>query len=307
MSAQLDVTTGTGDTSSDIPPARRRLRLRTLRGSFAVVAGGILVGAFMITGAIGVLLLYVPGLKHTWADQDLLLTLQPPGTADHLLGTDPLGRDLLMRLVAGLGVSFTLAFAVTALTLVIGMVLGLAAGYFGGVVDNVISGLIDIVWGFPLILLAVMLAGIMRPGFLSILFAVGLLNWAGFARVIRGYALSLREREFVQAARALGIPTWRILLTHFVPNVLAPTLVMGSYYVAVTIIIEAGVSFLGLGIQPPTPSLGQLVADGRNYLNASAWQVVVPGSAIALSVLGFNLLGDGLRDLLDPRLAKPQG
>ena len=160
--------------------------------------------------------------------------------------------------------------------------------------------------GLPDALLAVMLAGIIGPGFLAILLAVSLLNWAGFARIMRTYALGLRDQEFVQAARALGIPAWRIVLRHLVPNVVPPLLVMGSYYVAVTIIVEAGVSFLGLGIQPPTPSLGQMIADGRNYLGVDVWQAFTPGIAIAIAVLGFNLLGDGLRDVLDPRLAKVQ-
>jgi peptide/nickel transport system permease protein len=278
---------------------------RTIRRSPAVLLGGTLVTLFILGGLTGIVLLYVPGLKHLWTDQDLTATLQAPGVTGHLLGTDALGRDSLWRLLAGLGVSFEIGLAVTAMTLVVGMFMGLVAGYFGRLVDGLISGLVDVTWGFPLILLAVMLAGIMQPGFTSILLAVGLLNWAGFARIIRGYALSLREREFVDAARALGIPSRRILVKHFLPNVIPPTLVMGSYYIAVTIIVEAGVSFIGLGIQPPTPSLGQLIADGRNYLGFSVWPAFIPGTAIALAVLGFNLLGDGLRDILDPRLSKP--
>jgi peptide/nickel transport system permease protein len=186
------------------------------------------------------------------------------------------------------------------------MAAGLLAGFFKGVVDVVISGIIDVSWGFPVILLAVMLAGIIGAGFKSIILAVALLNWAGFARIIRGYALSLREREFVEAARALGIPSWRIITTHFIPNVTAPTLVMASYYVAVTIIIESGLSFLGLGVQPPTPSLGQMLADGRDFLRLAPWQVVLPGTIVALAVFGFNILGDALRDILDPRLSRPQ-
>ena len=171
--------------------------------------------------------------------------------------------------------------------------------------DRIVGGVIDVTWGFPLILLAVLLAGILHPGFTSILVAVAALTWAGFARIIRGYALSLRQQEFVDAARALGIPAPRILVRHFVPNVIAPILVMGSYYIGVTIIIEAGVSFLGLGIQPPTPSLGTMIADGRNTLGYTIWPALVPGVAIAIAVTGFSLLGDGLRDTLDPRLSRP--
>ncbi len=283
---------------------RARLK-RSLRNNASGLMGGSLVVAFVVLGIAGALLLFVPGLQHLWREQDLTATLLPPGDG-HPLGTDSLGRDLLWRTIAGIGVSAAIGVAVTIMTLVIGLVMGLLAGYYGGTLDRVIGGVIDVVWGFPLILLAVMLAGIMQPGFLSILLAVGLLNWAGFARIIRGYALSLREREFVEAARALGIPSHRILLRHFLPNVTPPTIVMASYYIAITIIVEAGVSFLGLGIQPPTPSLGQMIAEGRNYLGASQWPALVPGTAIALSVLGFSLLGDWLRDTLDPRLGPPR-
>jgi ABC-type dipeptide/oligopeptide/nickel transport system permease subunit len=285
--------------------ARSFVPLQAFRGA-SMAVGGTIVAVFTLAGATGLVLLYVPGLKHLWTDQDLTATLKAPGSAGHLLGTDNLGRDLLYRLLAGIGVSFEIGLAVTAMSLLFGLVMGLCAGYFGRYVDGLISGLVDLTWGFPLILLAVMLAGIFGPGFASIVVAVGVLNWAGFARIIRAYALSIREREFVEAAHALGIPHRRILLRHFVPNVVAPTLVMGSYYIAVTIIVEAGVSFLGLGIQPPTPSLGQMIAEGRNYLGVSVWQAFVPGIAIALAVLGFNLLGDALRDVLDPRLSKPQ-
>lgn len=283
-------------------PSRFRL---SLRDNASGIIGGALVAVFVIAGIAGALLLFVPSLQHLWRDQDLAATLLAPG-GGHPLGTDSLGRDLLWRTIAGVGVSAGIGLAVTIMTLVIGLVMGLLAGYYGGTVDRVIGGVIDVVWGFPLILLAVMLAGIMKPGFLSILLAVGLLNWAGFARIIRGYALSLRQREFVEAALALGIPSHRILLRHFLPNVTPPTIVMASYYIAITIIVEAGVSFLGLGIQPPTPSLGQMIAEGRNYLGASQWPALVPGTAIALSVLGFSLLGDWLRDAFDPRLGPPR-
>jgi peptide/nickel transport system permease protein len=156
------------------------------------------------------------------------------------------------------------------------------------------------------ILLAVMLAGMMQPGVLTVVLSVALLSWAGVARVIRSYAMSLRSREFVAAARAIGIPGRIILWRHVLPNVIGPVLVLASYYIAVTIIIEAGLSFLSLGVQSPLPSLGQMLDEGRNYLRLSPWLVVLPGTVLAISVLGFNLLGDGLRDLLDPRMSRPQ-
>jgi len=283
---------------------RRLSRLRTLPAG--IVIGGPLAAFFTVIGLIGIFYQYLPAANVLWSNQDLFNVLSPPGTPGHLLGTDALGRDLLARSIAGAGISLELGLAVTAVTVVTGGVIGIIAGYFGGVADRIIGGLIDVTWGFPLILLAVIMAGIIGPGFLSVLVAVGALNWAGFARIVRGYSLSLREREFVEAARVMQIPTWKILLRHFVPNLQAPILVMASYYIGVTIIIEAGVSFLGLGIQPPTPSLGDMIADGQNTLGASIWPVLVPGAMIAIAVVGFSMLGDGLRDLLDPRLSKPQ-
>jgi peptide/nickel transport system permease protein len=286
---------------------QRRGRTAYLRNLPAgVLIGAPLAGLFTLAGIVGLFLLFVPGLKNLWLNQDLLNVLTPPGTPGHLLGTDQLGRDLLARSLAGAGISLLLGLAVTAVTIVVGGIAGTIASYFGGAVDRVISAAIDVTWGFPLILLAVIMAGITGPGFGSVLIAVALLNWAGFARIIRGYGLALRETEFVEAARVMQIPSWKILLRHFVPNLHAPIFVMGSYYIAVTIIIEAGVSFLGLGIQPPTPSLGQMIADGQNTLAASIWPALVPGALIAMAVVGFSLLGDGLRDLLDPRLSKPQ-
>jgi ABC-type dipeptide/oligopeptide/nickel transport system permease subunit len=178
------------------------------------------------------------------------------------------------------------------------------AGYFRGVPDVLIGGAVDVTLAFPVILFAVVIAGAMGAGLPAVVLSVGLTNWAGFARIIRGQALSLREQGFVEASEALGTPTWRILLTHFVPNLLPTTLVMASYYMAVAIVVEAGLSFLGLGAQPPTPSLGQMISDGRDYVYVSPWFAVIPCIALALVVLGLNTLSDGLRDVFDPRLGR---
>ena len=278
-----------------------------LRQGPLTAVGLILMLLFVAGGLVGVVLLAFPSLHHFYLDQTLSEALKRPLSPGHLLGTDPLGRDQLARSLAGLGVSFTIGLIVTLISVVVGMVLGLLAGYFRGVADLLISAAIDVAWGFPIILLAVMLAGMIGPGFISVILAVALLNWAGFARIIRGYALVLREREFVDAARAIGVPSLRVILTHLLPNVMAPTLVMGSYYVASTIIIEAGLSFLGLGVQAPTPSLGQMLAQGRDFLRLASWEALIPAITVALAVFSFNIVGDGLRDILDPRLSRPQG
>jgi peptide/nickel transport system permease protein len=237
------------------------------------------------------------------ARQDLLASFEPP-SSDHLLGTDQLGRDILSRLLEGIRISMAVGILTTLAVLVIGTAAGLVAGYYRGWVDTIVNGLIEMVWGFPLILIAVIIVGAIGPGLTGVILAVAFVNWAGFARIVRGEVLALREKEFVAGARALGKSDLAIMVKHLVPNVLPSTLVMGSYYVAVAIIVEAGLSFIGMGAQPPTASLGQMIADGRNYLLQDHWISTIPGIAIVLLVLGLNLLGDGLRDVLDPRLKR---
>jgi peptide/nickel transport system permease protein len=284
---------------------------RPLRDAFALLfanriafLGGLLTIAFLGVGVLGAVILATPGLRHLYLDQDFSATLAHPGHPGHLLGTDQYGRDLLWRTVAGTGISLLVGVAATSATLVLGLTLGCIAGYFGGIVDRLVSGLIDLTWGFPLLLVAVVYAGMLEPGITAVVLAIGTVVWAGFARIVRAQVRSLREREFIEAARALGTPAPKIILRHLVPNVMGTVLVMASYYVAITVILEAGFSFIGLGAQPPTPSLGQMIADGRNYFSVSIWPATVPGVVIALIVLALNSLGDGLRDIFDPRLRR---
>jgi peptide/nickel transport system permease protein len=264
--------------------------------------GAILTVFVLAVGALGSVLLLTPSLHHLYLDQNLSEALLPPRTEGHLLGTDQYGRDLLWRTVAGTGISLLVGVLTTACTLVLGLFFGLLSGYYGGGSDTVIRGLIDLTWGFPLLLVAVVYAGIFGPGLKPVILALGTVIWAGFARVVRAQVKTLKEREFVEAARALGTSGPKIMVRHMIPNIFATLLVMASYYVAIAVIAEAGFSFIGLGAQPPTPSLGQMIADGANYWSASIWMAIVPGSMIVLIVLALNLFGDGLRDIFDPRM-----
>jgi peptide/nickel transport system permease protein len=264
--------------------------------------GAILTVVFVGIGIVGAIVLAVPSLHHLYLDQNLDQGLLRPLSPGHLLGTDQFGRDLAWRVAAGIGVSLTAGVAVTAISMPVGMAVGAASGYYGGAFDRIVGGLIDLTWGFPVILVAVIVVGILQPGLTAVIAAISLVNWAGFARIIRAQVISLREREFVEAAHALGVPDWRIIVRHLLPNTIGTTLVMASYYIAITVIAEAGLAFIGLGAQPPLPSLGQLIAVGRGLLYVDPWAAIVPGIAIALIVLGLNTLGDGLRDIFDPRL-----
>lgn len=234
-------------------------------------------------------------------DQDLRKGLLAPG-GEFPLGTDEFGRDMLSRIIHGSRISLQVGIIATAISAMIGTSLGAIAGYFGGRFDYIIQGMVDISWAFPTVLLAIFLVAVLGPGLVNVMIAVGLVYWGGFARVVRGQVLSLREWEFVTAARAIGANDLRIMFRHILPNILAPVIVMGTMMMADAILIEATLSFLGMGAQPPTPSWGSILAAGRAHMRLAPWETIFPGIAIMLTVLGFNLLGDGLRDALDPRL-----
>jgi len=239
---------------------------------------------------------------HPIAEQDLMVSLEPPLTEGFPLGTDQFGRDIFSRLVFGARVSLQVGGIVTLVSMLIGITVGCLAGYHGGRLDAVLSNLINLVYGFPLILVALLLVAVIGPGLEGAMIATGLVIWAGFARIVRGEVIALRNREFVMAARALGRGNVWIIVRHVLPNIIGPVLVIASFTMAVAVIIETSLSFLGLGAQPPTPSWGSMLNEGRSVIYRAWWLATFPGIAIATLVLGFNLLGDGLRDVLDPRM-----
>ena len=233
--------------------------------------------------------------------------LKAPGWRDeaghlHALGTDHLGRDLLARVIYGAQPALMVGAAAVVISGVLGMAAGLSSGYFGGRVDDALMRLADIQLAFPFILLAIAVIGVLGPSLTTIIVVIGVSSWVVYARVVRGAVLSLREREFVQAALALGSRDGRVLLRHILPNAFTPWLVVATLDMARVIVIESALSFLGLGVQPPTPTWGGMLADGRVYMTTAWWLATFPGLAILVTVLGINLFGDGLRDTLDPRL-----
>lgn len=226
--------------------------------------------------------------------------LQPP-SAEYLLGTDQLGRDILSRLMVGARLSLSIALTVVAISLTIGTVVGVVSGYAGGWVDEVLMRFVDVVLAFPGLLLALVIAGILGPSLTNIMIALAVVGWTQYARIVRGSVLSVKEREFVKASQLMGVSRTRLVVRHVVPNVISPVVVLATLDMAYVILATAGLSFLGLGAQPPTPEWGTMLSAGRQHLLTAWWIANVPGVAIMLAVLAFNILGDSLRDILDPR------
>ncbi|MCC6444401.1 MAG: ABC transporter permease [Armatimonadetes bacterium] len=224
----------------------------------------------------------------------------PPGP-QFPLGADSLGRDMLSRLLHGARISLLIGVVGTLIALGIGGIAGIVAGYFGGVWDTLIMRATDIMMCFPSLLLAIALVSVLKPGLSNIFLVIGLVYWTGNARVIRGETLALREKDFIAAARAIGASEARILLCHILPNLTPTLIILASLGVANTVLLDAGLSFLGIGVPPPTPSWGTMIAEGQNFFRTAPWMMLYPGLAVLLTVTGFNLLGDGLRDWLDPR------
>jgi len=272
------------------------IALRQFRGSYVGLVGAALVAAFLLlTAAAPFLAPYDPMAT------DFANVLAPPSWR-HPFGADDIGRDILSRVIYGSRVSLQAGLFTVAVALTIGLPLGLVAGFFGGRVDNFIMRGIEVILSFPTLVLALGITAILGPKLIHALFAIGIVFVPHFARLIRGQVLSVKENDYVAAARALGASDLRVMGGHVLPNCLAPILVQSSFSIAFAILTEAALSFLGLGTQPPTPSWGIMLSTGRGYLEQAPWLGAFPGLAIFLTVLGFNLLGDGIRDALDPRL-----
>jgi peptide/nickel transport system permease protein len=262
----------------------------------AVVAGALILVVFILAALLAPLLTPVDPLT-----QNVIKGLRPP-SAEFPLGTDKLGRDILSRLLYGSRISLLVGFMVVVGSLLIGGTLGLAAGWFGGWVDELMMRITDIFFAFPGLILAMAIAAALGPSLQNALIAITAVTWPVYARLVRGQVLTLKQREFIEAARVVGARELRIVLWHVLPNSLAPLLVQASFDLGGSILSVAGLSFIGFGAQPPTPEWGVMISEGRNYLATQWWLVTCPAVAILLVVAGFNLLGDGLRDVLDPRL-----
>jgi oligopeptide transport system permease protein len=278
--------------------AWRRFR----RNRLAVTSLTIVV--LLIVAAITAPILQRIGLLQDPTAQEVVNSYARVGTPHHLLGTDELGRDVLSRVVFGAQVSLTIGFLVQAIVLVIGGTIGLASGYFGGRVDNVLMRFTDIMYAFPDLLFVLIIVAALGPSLTNIFVAIGLVYWVGLARILRGQVLSIKEKEFVEAAHAAGSAPIKIIAKHLLPNALGPVIVVLTFGVPAAIFTEAVLDFVGVGIRPPTPTWGQMVFEGYAAADAYPSLVLIPCVALSITMLAFNFIGDGLRDALDPRMRR---
>ena len=262
-----------------------------------------------VAGSVIVIVLFIVSFLAPWLspydpnDIDLKMVLSPP-SIHHPLGTDQLGRDVLSRIVWGSRISLKVGFAATGLAILIGALLGAVAGYYGRWVDAIIMRFVDIMLCFPTFFLILAVIAILEPSIWNIMVIIGLTGWMGITRLVRADFISLRERDFVQAARAIGCGDMRIIFIHILPNAMASILVAATLGIAGAILTESALSFLGIGVQPPTPSWGNILTAGKDNIDIAWWLSLYPGLAILVTVLGYNLLGEGIRDSLDPRLRR---
>lgn len=289
-----------------VRPARRKgdsqwvIAARHFRKNRLAVAGLILMFFLYVVTLLTPLIAPYDPIEQT----DIVLTRFLPPSSDHLMGTDRFGRDVFSRVLYGARISLFIGFIAVGIGLLVGITIGAVAGYFGRVIDRILMRFTDVMLAFPTLVLLIMVIALFEPSIWVVVVVLGLTGWMSIARIVRGEVLSLREREFVQAARALGMSDWRIITRHILPGTLAPIIVYATLGIGSTILVEAGLSFLGLGVQPPTPSWGNMISQGRDTLITAWWIATFPGLAIVFTVMAFNLVGDGLRDALDPRMRR---
>jgi len=283
--------------STRLRGSRMGARSSILRNPLNVLAIGLIAGFAFCAVFAPLLAPYDP------LTQALASRLEPPSPA-HVLGTDQLGRDIASRLLYGARISLFIGVVVVASAGIFGTCIGLVAGYVAGLVDESLMRLTEVFLAFPPLILAMAIAGALGPSLTNAIIAIAAVTWAVYARLARGQILSLRRREFVEAARSIGVHPVRILARHLLPNAVAPLLIQASFDMGAAIIAAAGLSFIGFGAQPPTPEWGVMISEGRNFISTQPWLSLFPGLAILFAVGSFNVLGDGLRDELDPRLRR---
>src|SRR5215212_1812018 len=276
---------------------------RQFRRDPGAIAGSVIVGLLLLMA------LFAPLLAPYDPDQvfDDGLTLQGlpvpstlPGSTQFMLGSDPSGRDLLSRIIYGARVSLTVGVLANALVVLLGVLIGAVSGYSRGWLGILLMRFTDVMLAFPTLLLATALVAVLHPSLTIIIVVIGVVYWTGLARVVQAQVLRLREQDFVTAAKCTGVPANRILVRHILPHLIGTAIVWGTLGIATNVMLEASLSYLGIGVQPPTPSWGRMISEGQTYYRSAPWLILFPGIAIMLTVLGFNMLGDGLRDALDP-------
>jgi ABC-type dipeptide/oligopeptide/nickel transport system permease subunit len=283
------------DTRDTAIPSRWGRELKKIRGNKMLLVGSIIVLIFIILIILG------PGVTgHEYAKMSIRERFAKPSLS-HLMGTDNYGRDTFARIIHGARVSSLVGVLSVGIGVIGGMLIGAIAGFVGGFIDNLLMRITDALLAFPPLLLAVGLAAAIGPSLVTVSVIIGIIYIPRFARVMRGAVLSEKSKEYVEAARAIGQDPWRILVMHIGPATLSPVIVMATIVFALAVIIEASLSFLGLGVPPPTPSWGGMLSESRAFMNKSVWMAIFPGLLISIAVLGLNLLGDGLRDYLDPK------
>lgn len=280
---------------SHVVRSRSRVVLRRLRSNHLAMVGATIIIILLLIALFGARL-----APHDPLEMQLPKQFMPP-SKDHWMGTDDFGRDILSRLMVGSRQSLMVGVVSISIGATVGILIGLASGYFGGRIDMASQRFIDIMLAFPDLLLALAIVAILGPSLINVMIAVGIGSIPVYARLVRGQVLSLKEKEYVEAARASGARSGRIILTHILPNALSPLIVMASLGIAGAILTGAALSFIGMGAQPPAPEWGAMLSSGRSYLRHEWWIATFPGIALAVTAFGFNLLGDGLRDALDPR------